>query len=345
MSLQKSSFCILLTTFILLCLCSTISAQSKCRALVLQGGGDKGAYEAGVLYGLINNAKSPEDFQYDVITGVSVGSVNAMCFAMYEKGNETAAVQYLVDAWRGITKQQVYKNWPLGYIQGLFYEPSLYNNDPMQNFVRGKVNQAPNKRKISVTTTDINSGARLTKTEKDWGTDNQQAADFTLYSSSIPVLFKYRNYENYTLIDGGTAGEGLDVEDAVRRCREVVSEDADIVIDVIFANNISSTDVQAENYKSLQVLGRYANIMKYVFSTRALHYAESYYTDVDFRYVIEASQKLPNQEVPLDFDPKNIEFMIQLGISDAKTALAEGEGMGRKKIAKMPKSFIKGKKI
>ena len=34
-----------------------------------------GAWEAGVLWGLVNNG-DPNDFAYDVITGVSAGAIN-----------------------------------------------------------------------------------------------------------------------------------------------------------------------------------------------------------------------------------------------------------------------------
>jgi len=48
---QNARLVFLLSALCVLSLTSTVSAQKKCRALVLQGGGDKGSYEAGVLYG------------------------------------------------------------------------------------------------------------------------------------------------------------------------------------------------------------------------------------------------------------------------------------------------------
>jgi len=48
----------------------------KCRILALEGGGDKGAYEAGVFSYMANHLP-PEEVQYDVLTGVSVGALNA----------------------------------------------------------------------------------------------------------------------------------------------------------------------------------------------------------------------------------------------------------------------------
>ena len=51
------------------------------------------------------------------------------------------------------------------------------------------------------------------------------------------------------------------------------------------------------------------------------------FPEINFRYAIGPSQTLPNSLVPLDFDPANINFMINLGIKDAITAIKKGEGV------------------
>ena len=51
------------------------------------GGGDKAAYETGVLDGFIEGMSSPQDYAYDVVSGVSTGSLNAMAFALFKKGD------------------------------------------------------------------------------------------------------------------------------------------------------------------------------------------------------------------------------------------------------------------
>ncbi len=64
--------------------------QDVCRALVLSGGGNNGAWEVGVFSGMLANG-DPADFEFDVVTGVSAGSINAGGFAGWEIGNEVAA--------------------------------------------------------------------------------------------------------------------------------------------------------------------------------------------------------------------------------------------------------------
>ena len=53
------------------------AGDKKCRALVLAGGGSRGAWEAGVIWGLTHYG-DPTDFYWDVHTGVSAGSINTL---------------------------------------------------------------------------------------------------------------------------------------------------------------------------------------------------------------------------------------------------------------------------
>ena len=66
---------------------SHIEPLQKCRALALEGGGDAGSWQAGAIAGLVENLPANE-VQYDVISGVSVGSINGLYVATYEKGDE-----------------------------------------------------------------------------------------------------------------------------------------------------------------------------------------------------------------------------------------------------------------
>ena len=61
--------------------------QDVCHALVMSGGGVNGAWEAGVIYGLTHYG-NPEDFQWDVTSGVSAGCINAAAVALWAKGME-----------------------------------------------------------------------------------------------------------------------------------------------------------------------------------------------------------------------------------------------------------------
>ena len=53
----------------------------------MSGGANNGAWEVGVLWGFLNYGNEA-DFAYDVVTGVSVGSINALYFAGNPIGTE-----------------------------------------------------------------------------------------------------------------------------------------------------------------------------------------------------------------------------------------------------------------
>ena len=82
----------------------------KCRALVLSGGGTNGAWEAGVLWGLAHYG-NPEDFYYDVHTGVSAGSINTSGLIGWEPSEAVEASQYLSDMWASVLNSDVYRDW------------------------------------------------------------------------------------------------------------------------------------------------------------------------------------------------------------------------------------------
>ena len=66
--------------------------------MALSGGGANGAWQAGVLWGFLHYG-NPLDFQYDVLTGISVGSINSVALMVHEKGDELLASEVLSDMW------------------------------------------------------------------------------------------------------------------------------------------------------------------------------------------------------------------------------------------------------
>lgn len=70
------------------------SMAAPCKALVLEAGGDKGAYQAGALKGLFE-AAGGEAIDYDVISGVSVGAINAMGVSIFPSGEEEALTDWM----------------------------------------------------------------------------------------------------------------------------------------------------------------------------------------------------------------------------------------------------------
>ena len=79
----------------------------SCTALVLSGGGSNGAWEAGVFWGLLNYGE-PDDFKYDVLSGISAGSINSVAMVGWPIGQEKQASQWISDMWRALHTSDIW---------------------------------------------------------------------------------------------------------------------------------------------------------------------------------------------------------------------------------------------
>jgi predicted acylesterase/phospholipase RssA len=78
---------------------------------------------------------NPSAYQYDAVSGISGGAVNAALFASYQKGDEEAASARLEQFWLDAASNSLYKNWFGGILQGLTLEGGLYNSAPLKDFL------------------------------------------------------------------------------------------------------------------------------------------------------------------------------------------------------------------
>jgi NTE family protein len=80
------------------------------RAIVLSGGGARGAYEAGVLRFVLGELPRTLGFipRFDVYSGTSVGAVHC-CWLAALADDPQAGVRSLVDVWRNMSFERVYR--------------------------------------------------------------------------------------------------------------------------------------------------------------------------------------------------------------------------------------------
>ena len=283
----------------------------KCRALVLQGGGDKGAYQVGALSEMLRLI--PDDIHYDVVSGVSAGALNAGGFSQFPPGEEAQAVEFLLDIWRNIHSDNVFTEWPGGIIDGLFYEPSLFDTSPLADFLDKKLSH-PMARKLNIGAVDANTGRYVRFNES---LKRDALLTVVRASAALPALFPYIEIDGGTYIDGGVL-LGLDVDGAIERCREIVNNDADIIVDILLCSGDILPKIDQNEDKTLQMLGRFIHITLYSTALNHLLHALEDNPDIFFRYVIMPSKSLASEPLPLQFDPVEIEDMIQTGIEDAR---------------------------
>lgn len=117
-------------------------SDGTCLAIAFSGGGDRGAYEAGVVKGLVTSQKA-EDVAWQSASGVSVGSIVSSALSRYPIGEEDSAADFMVDTALGVNGDIIYNAWgnlvpfigPSGMTRGLLFESGLYDSSAERSFL------------------------------------------------------------------------------------------------------------------------------------------------------------------------------------------------------------------
>ena len=94
------------------------AAASNRIAIVLSGGGARGAYEAGVLSYLFERIypQLPAGFEFDIVSGTSVGAIHASYIAASAHLEPQARAKALVDTWEGMALDDVVRLSPMDLV-------------------------------------------------------------------------------------------------------------------------------------------------------------------------------------------------------------------------------------
>ena len=146
-------------------------------AVVLSGGGAKGAFQVGVLDELITN----RGVRVDVVVGVSTGALQALGVAQDD-------VPGMVRQWLAIKgNKDIYTERPLGPLGGLLGANALYDTRPLRRLVKNFADEAKLRAsgiKMRVGVVNLGTGEFRTIDETVPGIDNWVYA-----SCAMPVFF------------------------------------------------------------------------------------------------------------------------------------------------------------
>lgn len=166
------------------------------RALVLSGGGGRGAYEVGVM-----KAFHERDFRFDWVLGTSIGAINA---AMYAQGD----LLKLEEVWSQISSKDVYKLPNPNHLRRVFFGERLgfLDTSPLEDLLNKylDVNKLRNCNfQIGFVTTDLCSLETRVFFKEDIQT-KAEYVDILMASSAVPLLFPPRQLESGGCwMDGG----------------------------------------------------------------------------------------------------------------------------------------------
>lgn len=206
-------------------------------ALILSGGGARGAYQAGVAQGIYEVLKSAGlPMKIDHFSGVSAGAINA-CHLASLWDDQEVAIKNLVDLWSQLKSSDIYYTdainlgkiglkWvselSLGGVTGSSNEGrALLDTEPLKHFLKSKLDtdkiaknlDANLFRSLIITAVDYydSTAVSFIQTNKEFSSWKKQrrtseeakiTVDHVLGSSAIPLLFPPRPIENRFFGDG-----------------------------------------------------------------------------------------------------------------------------------------------
>jgi NTE family protein len=162
------------------------------RALILAGGGARGAFQAGVLKFL-----KEADWQPDLICGTSVGAINAVALG---SGLDPAEIAKL---WMQFDRQKIYRIAPAGLLRSFFkrdrFRPPL-DTAPLKRLLTKYLNPTALKAsKAEIIITAIN----MQTSQLEYFTKAQITIEHLMASSAIPLLFPWQYIDHMPYWDGG----------------------------------------------------------------------------------------------------------------------------------------------
>jgi NTE family protein len=175
------------------------------RALVLSGGGARGAYQVGMLQELVVN----RGLDFAVFRGVSVGGLTATYLAQAPAaGDAQAALREQVQALGSLWLNEIKGNHSvyatrLGILGLVVGADSLYSLRPLEGLLKRHVNVDALRR--SGRDLAIGTVSLVTGEYSEWKADADHFLEKLLASCAIPVVFPFVNLrtERDALCDGG----------------------------------------------------------------------------------------------------------------------------------------------
>ena len=295
--------------------------DGKCRALVLSGGANKGAWEAGIMWGLLHYG-DPIDFTWDVNTGISTGALNTGLASVWETGTELAMTEKVSDVWASIQENSdIYV--PTGpFVNSLFNQPSLENNDAgMQFFADNILPYKTMKRRWTNAAVDVETGEFVTMDQTNCSFEDIPLC--SIASASVPVVFPPQHWGGHTLMDGGTAW-GVNIDSAIQQCLEIVEDPSDIIIDIAICDYHAPVEGTISNnayrnFQTDQAIGNYWKKMGTV--SQQMQALEG----VEYRYFFEMQNITCPQGTSLDMANSTTWCLQERGRQDAKIMLDLGQ--------------------
>jgi NTE family protein len=293
-------------------------ANPKKIALILSGGGARGAFQVGAE----KYARQVKGYQWDIIAGVSVGAMNGAMLAMHRYAR-------LMELWDHLSNDQVYTGGfnLLSLIKIFLGSKSFYGNEPLRSLMQREFEAGKIIDDLHVGAVSLISGEYV-----QFSRDSLELSKAILASASIPIVWEPVDISDDfpAMVDGGVrnispVGDVLELEPdeiVIINCgseQPVVKPDAasnvlsiglrtlDIMQNEIFVNDM-------KEFLRINALVREAEQQGCV-----LHHPQS---GKPYKYfpcqIIEPDSELGET---LDFSQSSIQAALKMGVRRAREVL------------------------
>ena len=165
-------------------------------AIVLSGGGAKGAFQVGVVHELVVN----RGVRLDIVAGVSTGAIQALGVAQDD-------VPGLLDRWLALRGNgDIYKERPLGIAGGILGEDAIYDTAPLRRMLKGFADDRKLRasgRKLRLGVVNLGTGDYRSIDESVPGIHNWVYASCAMPLFFDPLKTRARDGTEEQWVDGG----------------------------------------------------------------------------------------------------------------------------------------------
>ena len=202
-----------------------------CYALAMAGGGDRAAYEAGVLRGLTGSLPADE-VAYQCVSGISAGSTLTAAFSVFPVGQESGVVDLAYEIIAGLNQSSIFTQWPGGVTEGFLHHSSMFDSTPLRRtfsaILAGRTLAQDRVTCMGVANLQSGQYERLCKHDSI-----EAVVNATLATAAIPGVFLAQTLASgETYIDGGTL-VNVDVSGAILSCLDLGYSSSQITVDII----------------------------------------------------------------------------------------------------------------
>lgn len=189
----------------------------------------------------------------------------------------------------------------------------------------GEIGSIGKGRLTTVSATSINTGNEVQYSSDQIPWDEWPRA--IVSSASIPAVFPHQLFMNDVLMDGGMCHWGVKPEVVVQQCLKIVDSLDQITLDIIMLEKPTVSEAESiagqnthENYARAKDIKSYNSGMSNVFE------AVRAYPDVNWRYLFQPSEHVPNGPRLMNFNNESTWFMQEMGRRDAQNLLTKEPG-------------------